>query len=75
MSQQKMVTSYAKRKAVAHACETHRVNQRRARHALNIDRSTVPYASTLLDKGPMREALKAVASVRRGFGYRESTSC
>jgi putative transposase len=65
-----MVTPDAKRKAVAHACEAHGVSQRRACHALNIDRSTVRYASTRPDDAPLREAMKAVASQRRRFGYR-----
>jgi putative transposase len=65
-----MVTPDAKRKAVAHACEVHGVSQRRACEALNIDRSTVRYASTRPDDTPLRAAMKAVASERRRFGYR-----
>jgi putative transposase len=65
-----MVTPGAKRKAVAHAREAHGVSQRRACHALNIDRSTVRYGSTRPDDAPLREAMKAVASQRRRFGYR-----
>jgi putative transposase len=65
-----MVTPDAKRKAVAHACKAHGVSQRRACHALNIDRSTVRYASSRPDDAPLREAMKAVASERRRFGYR-----
>lgn len=65
-----MVTPDAKRKAVAHACEAHGVSQRRACEALNIDRSTVRYASTRSDDASLREAMKAVASERRRFGYR-----
>jgi putative transposase len=65
-----MVTPGAKRKAVAHASEAHGVSQRQACHALNIDHSTVRYASTRPDDAPLREAMKAVASQRRRFGYR-----
>jgi len=65
-----MVTPDAKRKAVAHACEAHGVSQRRACHALNIHRSMVRYASTRPDDALLREAMKAVASQRRRFGYR-----
>jgi putative transposase len=45
------------------------VSQRRASHALNIDWSTVRYASTRLDDAQLREAIKVVASQRPRFGY------
>jgi putative transposase len=51
-----MVTPDAKRKAV---CQ-----------ALRVDRSTVRYTSTRPDEAPLREAMKAVATERRRFGYR-----
>ena len=65
-----MVTPAAKRQAVAHACEQHGVSQRRACAALNIDRSTVRYASVRPDGAHLREAMKKVAAERRRFGYR-----
>jgi len=65
-----MVTPDAKRKAVVHACEMHGVSQRRACHALKVDRSTVRYTSTRPNDAPLREAMKAVAAERRRFGYR-----
>jgi len=65
-----MVTPDAKRKAVAHACTVHAVSQRRACLALKIDRSTVRYTSTRPDDALLREAMKAVATERRRFGYR-----
>jgi putative transposase len=65
-----MVTPDAKRMAVAHACNVHGVSQRRACQALNIDRSSVRYASTRPDDAAARAAMKAVASERRRFGYR-----
>jgi putative transposase len=40
-----------------------------ARHALNIDRSTVRCASTQPDDAQLREAMNAVASQRPRFGY------
>ncbi|CAM5776293.1 hypothetical protein LMIY3S_05455 [Labrys miyagiensis] len=65
-----MVTSDAKRKAVAHACTVPAVSQRRACLALKIDRSTVRYTSTRPDDALLREAMKGVAAERRRFGYR-----
>ena len=41
----KVVTPVAKRQAVAYACTTHEVSERRAYQALGIDRSTVRYRS------------------------------
>ena len=49
----KMVTSDAKRKAVAHACTVHAVSQRRACLALTIDRSTVRYTSPPAGRCPI----------------------
>jgi putative transposase len=65
-----MVTPDAKRKAVAHACEAHGVSQRRASKALNVDRTSVRYGSIRSDDDALREAMKAVATQRRRFGYR-----
>jgi len=65
-----MVTPDAKRDAVAHACLVHGVSQRRACEALEVDRSSVRYRSTRPDDRELREAMKAVASQRRRFGYR-----
>ena len=65
-----MVTPDAKRRAVAQARAAHGVSQRRACHALKVDRSTVRYASTRPDDSGLREAMKAVAAQRRRFGYR-----
>lgn len=65
-----MVTPDAKRKAVAHACTVHAVSQRRAFLASKIDRSTLRYTSTRPDDALLREAMKAVATERRRFGYR-----
>jgi len=65
-----MVTPDAKRDVVAHACLVHGVSQRRACEALEVDRSSVRYCSTRPDDRELREAMKAVASQRRRFGYR-----
>ena len=65
-----MVTPDAKRDAVAHACLVHGVSQRRACEALEVDRSSVRYRSMRPDDRELREAIKAVASQRRRFGYR-----
>ena len=65
-----MVTPDAKRDAVANACLVHGVSQRRACEALEVDRSSVRYRSTQAPDLKLREAMKAVASERRRFGYR-----
>lgn len=65
-----MVTPGVKRDAVAHACQAHGVSQRRACEALGVDRSSVRYRSTREPDVDLREAMKAVASERRRFGYR-----
>lgn len=65
-----MVTPGAKRDAVVHVCEKHDVSQRRACAILAVDRSSVRYRSVRPDDGPIREAMKQVASERRRFGYR-----
>jgi putative transposase len=65
-----MVTPDAKRDAVTHACAVHGVSQRRACEALEIDRSSVRYRSIRAPDLELREAMKAVATERRRFGYR-----
>jgi putative transposase len=65
-----MVTPAAKRSAVAHACETLDVSQRRACKAIGADRATVRYRSRRPDDGPLRERLRSLAAERRRFGYR-----
>jgi putative transposase len=55
---------------VARACEVHGVSQRRACEALRVDRSSVRYRSTRPADLELREAMKAMASERRRFGYR-----
>ncbi len=64
------MTPDAKRKAVAHLMETHRVSQRRACAALNVDRSTVRYQSRRDDDEELRATIRRVSKERRRFGYR-----
>lgn len=59
-----------RREAVAFACASHGVSQRRACQALAVDRSSVRYRSVRPDDAEARTAMKAVASERRRFGYR-----
>jgi putative transposase len=66
----KMVTPAAKRTAVAHLCDEHRVSQRRAGNVLQVDRSTVRYQSVRVDDVELRDAIKRVSRERRRFGYR-----
>jgi putative transposase len=65
-----MVTPAARRRAVAHAMQAHGVSERRACSILTIDRSSVRYCSTRPDDAAVRERMRAVAAVRRRFGYR-----
>ena len=65
-----MVTPAARRQAVAHVCATQGVSERRACEALDLDRSTIRYRSRRPDDAEARLRLRALASVRRRFGYR-----
>jgi len=65
-----VVTSAARRQAVAHLCEAHGVSQRRACDVLNVDRSSVRYKSVRPDDEHLRVAMRKVAAERRRFGYR-----
>ncbi len=46
------------------------MSERRACEVLSIDRSSVRYRSIRPDDADIREAMRTVASERRGFGYR-----
>jgi putative transposase len=50
--------------------QAHGVSERRACSILTIDRSSVRYRSTRPDDAMVRERMRAVAAVRRRFGYR-----
>ena len=65
-----MVTPVAKRQAVAHACTTHEVSERRACQTLGVDRSTVRYRSRRPDDCAVRLRIRELAQARRRFGYR-----
>lgn len=65
-----MVTSDAKRAAVAHVCTARTVSQRRACSVLAVDRSSVRYAGRHPDDAEPRTQLRAVAAERHRFGYR-----
>jgi putative transposase len=55
---------------VAHAMQAYGVSERRACSILTIDRSSVRYRSTRPNDAEVRERMRAVAAVRRRFGYR-----
>jgi putative transposase len=65
-----MVTPAAKRMAVAHACETFAVSQRRACTVFGADRTSVRYRTRRPDDAALRQRLRVLASERRRFGYR-----
>ena len=65
-----MVTPEAKREAVTHLCDAHKVSQRRACDVLDVDQSTVRYISVRPDDADLREVIRSVAQARRRFGYR-----
>ena len=65
-----MVTPAAKRNAVAHACATFGVSQRRACQVIGADRASMRYRPRQPGDGTLRERLRALAAERRRFGYR-----
>jgi putative transposase len=65
-----MVTPVARREAAAYLRKAHGMSERRAIRVLGVDRSTIRYASTRPDDGPLRARLRALAHERRRFGYR-----
>jgi len=65
-----MVTPAARRLAVAHAVSIFSVSQRRACKIIGADRTSVRYRHRRPDDGALRARLKALAAIRRRFGYR-----
>jgi putative transposase len=65
-----VVTPAAQRQAVAHACASHEVSERRACQALSIDRSLVRYRSLRASDAAHRLRIGELAAARRRFGYR-----
>ena len=53
-----------------HAQRVHGLSQRRACGLIGMDVSSYRYRSRRADDGPLRERLRALAAVRRRFGYR-----
>ncbi|MDA9481337.1 integrase [Bradyrhizobium sp. CCBAU 11445] len=65
-----MVTPAGKRKAVAHLMEAHEMSERRACKAIGCCRMTIRYRTTRADDAALRQRMRAIAEVRRRFGYR-----
>lgn len=65
-----MVTPAAKRGAVAHAIAMFDVSQRRACKVIGAERSSMRYRHRRSDDGEARARLRALAAIRRRFGYR-----
>ena len=65
-----MVTSAARREAVAILVERHEMSERRACCVIGADRTSIRYRSRGPDDHDLRERLRALASERRRFGYR-----
>lgn len=65
-----MVTPVAKRQAVAHLVEAHKMSERRACRVLGCCRMTMRYEVVRQDDPVLRERLKELAKARRRFGYR-----
>ena len=64
------MTPAAKRGAVAHAIATFDVSQRRACKVIGAERSSMRYRHRRSDDGEARARLRALAAIRRRFGYR-----
>lgn len=65
-----MVTTGAKRKAVAHAREHHGLSERRACSLVGVSRRVIRYHPTSGDDAPLRARLREPVAERRRFGYR-----
>jgi putative transposase len=65
-----MVTPGAKRDAVAHLQTAFQMIERRACSVIDCHRMTIRYRSTRSDDRALRDRLKALAQMRRRFGYR-----
>jgi len=65
-----MVTPAARREAVAQLRVAYEVSERRACSALGADRTSIRYRSSRPDDAAVRARLRALAIVRRRFGYR-----
>lgn len=63
-----MVTPAAKRDAVAHLMNQHRMSERRACKAMGVCRMTIRYETSRGSDDGFRERMKALAHERRRFG-------
>lgn len=64
------MTPAGKRKAVAHPVDAHGMSERRACKAIGSCRMTIRYRTTRADHAALRQRMRAIAEVRRRFGYR-----
>jgi putative transposase len=55
---------------VVRLCAEHGLSQQRACRLVGIDHSVLRYQSRRSDDRPLRQRLRALAAVRRRFGYR-----
>jgi putative transposase len=65
-----VVTPAAKRKAVAHLKGAHGMSERRACETIGCCRMTIRYLTIRADDVALRQRMRAIAEVRRRFGYR-----
>jgi putative transposase len=65
-----MVTPAARREAIAQLRVAYEVSERRACSAVGADRTSIRYRSSRPDDAAVRARLRALAIVRRRFGYR-----
>jgi len=65
-----MVTPAARREAASYLRQVYEVSQRRACQVIGTDRSSIRYHSRRPEDGLLRSRLRAIAAVRRRFGYR-----
>jgi putative transposase len=65
-----VVTPAAKRKAVAHLVDVYGMSERRACKAIGCCRMTMRYKPSRADDAGLRQRMRAIAEVRRRFGYR-----
>ncbi|MCA1458895.1 IS3 family transposase [Bradyrhizobium sp. BRP22] len=65
-----VVMPAGKRKAVAHLVDAHGMSERRACKAIGCCRMTIRYRTTRADDAALRQRMRAIAEVRRRFGYR-----
>ncbi|MGY4430766.1 hypothetical protein ACVWWO_003243 [Bradyrhizobium sp. F1.13.1] len=65
-----VVTPAAKRRDVAHLMDTHAMSERRACKGIGCCRLTIRYQTSRENDAALRQLTRAIAEVRRRFGYR-----